>query len=167
MKAKTKAKKGTTLRVLRFVAKYRFSLAVSIICAALSSVLALYIPILTGNAIDAAAGKGAVNFDALKEILIKFIICLAIIVPSQWIMALCNNRVAFGVVRDLRLAAFRKMQKLPISYIDSTARGDTVSRIISALPKGQTYKIQVRSYKNVSGVGSFYSAWSVAQYVTL
>ena len=129
--AKIKAKKGTTARVLRFVAKYRFSLAVSIICAALSSVLALYIPILTGNAIDAALGKGMVDFEALRGILLRFAACLAIIVPSQWIMALCNNRVAFGVVRDLRLAAFKKMQKLPISYIDSTARGDTVSRIIS------------------------------------
>ena len=131
MKTKARAKKGTAVRVLRFVAKYRFSLAFSVICAAASSVLALYIPILTGDAIDAAVGVGDVDFVALKSILAKFALCLVIIVPSQWIMALCNNRVAFGVVRDLRLAAFKKLQKLPISYIDSTARGDTVSRIIS------------------------------------
>ena len=131
MKTKAKAKKGTTLRVLKFVAKYRFSLAVSIICAILSSVLALYIPILTGNVIDAAVGKGQVDFDAVYSILARFGMCLVIIVPTQWIMALCNNRVAFGVVRELRMAAFKKLQKLPISYIDSTPRGDTVSRIIS------------------------------------
>ena len=131
MKAKVKAKKGTAVRVLRFVMKYRLLLAISVICAALSSVLALYIPILTGNAIDAAVGEGAVDFDSLYDILARFGICLAIIVPTQWIMALCNNRVAFSVVRDLRMAAFKKLQKLPIAYIDSTAKGDTVSRIIS------------------------------------
>jgi len=126
-----KAKKGTLPRVIGFVARYRVSLVLSVICAAASAVLSLYIPILTGNAIDAALGKGAVDFDALYKALLKFVICLAVIVPAQWIMALCNNRIAFGVVRDLRLAAFRKLQKLPISYIDSTPRGDTVSRMIS------------------------------------
>ena len=134
-KAKAKANKGTAIRVLRFVAKYRFSLAMSVICAALSSVLALYIPILTGNAIDVAAGKGEVDFGALYEILIRFGVCLAVIVPTQWIMALCNNRVAFSVVKDLRMAAFKKLQKLPVAYVDSTAKGDTVSRIISDADK--------------------------------
>lgn len=131
MKTKVKAKKGTLRRVIRFVSGYRLSLTVSVLCAALASVLALYIPILTGNAIDAAVGKGAVDFDSLYGILLRFGICLAIIVPAQWIMALCNNRIAFGVVRDLRMAAFKKLQRLPVAYIDSTPRGDTVSRIIS------------------------------------
>lgn len=131
MKAKIKTPKGTLSRVIRFVARYRGALILSVICAAASAVLSLYIPILTGNAIDAALGKGMVDFDSLYAALVKFGICLAVIVPAQWIMAICNNRIAFGVVRDLRMAAFRKLQKLPIAYIDSTPRGDTVSRIIS------------------------------------
>lgn len=131
MKAKIKTPKGTLSRVIRFVARYRAALILSVVCAAASAVLSLYIPILTGNAIDAALGKDLVDFDSLYAALIKFGICLAIIVPAQWIMAICNNRIAFGVVRDLRMAAFRKLQKLPIAYIESTPRGDTVSRIIS------------------------------------
>lgn len=126
-----KTKKGTLRRVISFVGRYRFSLTVSVLCAALSAVLSLYIPILTGNAIDAALGKGAVDFDALGLALVKFGLCLGLIVPAQWVMAICNNRIAFGVVRDMRMEAFKKLQSLPVSYIDSTPRGDTVSRIIS------------------------------------
>lgn len=130
-KSRNKIKKGTLKRVLRYVGKYRFSLVISVAFAALSAVLSLCIPIITGNAIDAAVGKGAVDFEMLRNALARFGLCLLFIVPSQWLMAVLNNRIAFGVVRDLRLAAFRKLQRLPISYIDSTPRGDTVSRIIS------------------------------------
>ena len=131
----SKAKKGTLSRVVKIVSKYRFSLVISILCAAASAILSLYIPILTGEAIDMALGKGNVNFDGLYSVLGRFLLCLALIVPAQWIMALCNNRIAFGVVKDLRMSAFKKLQSLPVSYLDSTPRGDTVSRIISDADK--------------------------------
>ena len=126
-----KIKKSTLKRVLGYIGKYKISLAGSILSALASSLLSLYIPILTGSAIDTAVGKGNVDFDTLKMLLVRFLICIAIIAPLQWIMALCNNRIAFGVVRDLRMSAFRKLQRLPIEYIDNHPRGEIVSRIIN------------------------------------
>lgn len=128
---KQKTNKKTISRVIKYVGRYKIYLAISILSAFLSSLLALYIPILTGEAIDLAVGKNNVDFEGLGQILLRFLICIAIIVPLQWIMALCNNKIAFGVVKDLRKSAFDKLQKLPIGYIDSHPRGDTVSRIIN------------------------------------
>lgn len=121
----------TLKRVMKYIGRYKLSLVVSILCALVYALLSLYVPILTGDAIDMAIGKGNVDFDGLSALLARFAICIAIIAPAQWIMSLCNNKIAFGVVRDLRMDAFRKLQKLPISYIDTHPRGDTVSRIIN------------------------------------
>ena len=116
---------------MKYIGRYRVSLIISILCALVYSLLSLYIPILTGDAIDMAVGQGNVDFDGLYELLLRFVICIVVIAPAQWIMSLCNNRIAFGVVRDLRMDAFRKLQRLPVSYIDTHPRGDTVSRIIN------------------------------------
>ena len=101
------------------------------LCALVYALLSLYIPILTGDAIDMTLGKNNVDFDGLKTLLLRFLLCIAISAPAQWLMALCNNKIAFGVVRDLRMSAFKKLQKLPVSYIDTHPRGDTVSRVIN------------------------------------
>ena len=123
--------KKTLIRVLRYIGRYKIYLIASILCALVYALLSLYIPILTGDAIDMAVGQGNVDFDGLFSLLLRFVICIAVIAPAQWIMSLCNNKIAFGVVRDLRMDAFRKLQRLPVSYIDTHPRGDTVSRIIN------------------------------------
>ena len=126
-----KNNKKTLLRVMKYVGRYKIYLVGSILCALVYALLSLYIPILTGDAIDMAVGKGNVDFEGLGRLLVRFALCIAISAPAQWIMALCNNKLAFGVVRDLRMSAFRKLQRLPVSYIDTHPRGDTVSRIIN------------------------------------
>lgn len=126
-----KSNKNTLARVMKYIGRYKLYLAVSILCALAYALLSLYIPILTGDAIDMAVGENDVDFEGLKALLVRFALCIVISAPAQWIMALCNNKIAFGVVRDLRMSAFKKLQKLPVSYIDTHPRGDTVSRIIN------------------------------------
>ena len=126
-----KSNKNTLARVMKYIGRYKLYLAVSILCALVYALLSLYIPILTGDAIDMAVGENDVDFEGLKALLVRFALCIVISAPAQWIMALCNNKIAFGVVRDLRMSAFKKLQKLPVSYIDTHPRGDTVSRIIN------------------------------------
>ena len=128
---KQKINQRTLKRVMGYIGSYRFYLIASMLCALLYALLSLYIPILTGNAIDTALEKGNVDFDTLRSLLIRFVVCIAISAPAQWLMALFNNKIAFGVVKDLRMSAFKKLQKLPIAYIDTHPRGDIVSRIIN------------------------------------
>ena len=128
---KKKSNKKTLRRVMGYIGRYKFYLVISIFCALVYALLSLYIPILTGDAIDMTIGKDNVDFDGLKTLLLRFLLCIAISAPAQWVMALCNNKIAFGVVRDLRMSAFKKLQKLPVSYIDTHPRGDTVSRVIN------------------------------------
>lgn len=126
-----KKNKNIILKVLSYIGKYRFILALSILFAAISVVLTLYIPILTGKAVDCIVGAGNVDFDALMRILTKIGIIILITAIAQWLMNTCNNAITFKVVRDIRKEAFAKMQKLPIRYIDGHAHGDIVSRIIA------------------------------------
>ena len=120
----------TIKKVLKYLAKYKILFAISLILALLIVVATLYIPILVGEAIDLAVGKGEVDFEEINSILIKIGIISAITALFQWIMNVCNNRITFGTVRRLRRDAFNKIQELPISYIDSHQVGDTVSRVI-------------------------------------
>lgn len=124
-------KLNTIKKVLFYVRKYRLSLILSIITAALSSVLALMIPIKVGEAIDLIVGKNNVDFNGLFTILLEIVIMLAATAVFQWIMNIQNNRVVYNVIRDVRFCAFCRIQKLPLKFIDSQSDGDIVSRVIT------------------------------------
>lgn len=124
-------KKSIMKKVLSYIGKYKIFLFLSIFFAALSVALTLYIPILTGSAVDCILGPKQVDFTALMQILYKMGIIILITALIQWLMNTCNNKMTYRIVRDIREEAFHKMQKLPISYIDSHSHGDIVSRIIA------------------------------------
>ena len=121
---------STARKVLKYLKKYKVLFTISLILAAAIVALTLYIPILVGNAIDLAVGRGEVQFNAIFDILVKIGIIAAVTAIFQWLMNVCNNRITFGIVRRLRRDAFKKIQSLPLSYLDSRAVGDTVSRVI-------------------------------------
>ncbi|MBE6772159.1 MAG: ABC transporter ATP-binding protein [Ruminococcaceae bacterium] len=128
---KKKVNKGTVKKILFYVGRYKIHLIFSIILAAVSVALSLYIPVLAGKAIDTVAGAGRVDFGALMPYLYRIGIMALLTAAAQWIMNTLNNRITFRVVRDIRNAAMERIQILPLSYIDSKPSGDTVSRIIS------------------------------------
>lgn len=129
--SRIKAKKGTLKKVLHYVGRYKPHLAFSIILAAVSVAATLYIPVLAGRAIDNIIDERNVDFAALKPLLIGIGILAAVTALAQWIMNALNNKITFCVVRDIRNAAMRHIQILPLSYIDSHPAGETVSRIIA------------------------------------
>ena len=129
--SRIKAKKGTLKKVLHYVGRYKPHLAFSIILAAVSVAATLYIPVLAGRAIDNIVDERNVDFTALKPLLIGIGILAAVTALAQWIMNALNNKITFCVVRDIRNAAMRRIQILPLSYIDSHPAGETVSRIIA------------------------------------
>jgi len=118
-------------KVLDYIGKYKIILFLSIILAAVSVILTLYIPILTGQAVDCILGPGAVDFDGIWAILKKMAVIILLTAAVQWIMNTCNNKIAYQVVRDVRDEAFKKLQILPLKYIDGHPHGDIVSRIIA------------------------------------
>lgn len=129
--SRIKSKKGTLKKVLHYVGRYKPHLAFSIILAAVSVAATLYIPVLAGRAIDNIVDERNVDFAALKPLLIGIGILAAVTALAQWIMNALNNKITFCVVRDIRNAAMRRIQILPLSYIDSHPAGETVSRIIA------------------------------------
>lgn len=124
-------KKNTFRKVLGYIRKYLWLMILSLFFAASTVVFTLYLPILTGQAIDVMLDKGRVNFIDLKSILVQMMIAIGITVLSQWLMNILNNRVTYLVVRDIRRDAFHKIQKLPLKYLDGHSSGDIVSRIIA------------------------------------
>ncbi len=118
-------------KVLDYIGKYRIFLLLSIILAAISVALTLYIPILTGNAVDCILGPGQVDFAGVLVILKKMAVIILLTAIVQWLMNACNNKITYQVIRDVRDEAFRKLEILPLKYIDSHAHGDIVSRIIA------------------------------------
>ena len=124
-------KKGTLKKVLRYAARYKFLIYLSMLLAVITALLSLYVPILAGRAIDHIIGKGNVDFTIVGGILFKMIVTIAIISVCQWIMNKANNKITFQVVRDVRKEAFERLQILPFEYLDSKQTGDIVSRIIS------------------------------------
>lgn len=118
-------------KVLKYIGKYKFVLFPSIVCAAASSLLTLYVPILVGQAIDYIVGPGNVNFEAMIKLFIKIAVIVAVTALLQWLMNVFNNRITFNVVRDMRNMAFKKLQVLPFNYLDSHPNGETVSRVIT------------------------------------
>ena len=126
-----KNQSATLKKVLRYVRPYRFALIGSLLLALLFVVMSLYIPILVGEAIDFIIGQNEVFFDAMAVKLFQVGLCAAIAALAQWLMSQINNFVTFRVTRDIRDEAFRHIQVLPLSYLDSHPQGDTVSRVIS------------------------------------
>ena len=125
------ARKSAMQGTLAHIKPYRIYIIVSLIVAALSVAAQLYIPILTGDAIDEMIGAGQVNFEGLARIVINIGLSIGVAALAQWIMSECNNRVTYGVSRDLRDDAMAKIQRLPLSYLDAHSSGDLVSRIIA------------------------------------
>ena len=118
-------------KVLRHIGKYKIFLFFSIVLAAVSVILTLYIPILTGQAVDCIIGPGAVDFDGILDILKKMAVIIVLTAVVQWVMNTCNNKIAYQVVRDVRDEAFHILQILPLKYIDGHSHGDIVSRVIA------------------------------------
>lgn len=120
-----------TGRVWKHIRKYWFYIVCSLIFAALSVAAQLYVPILTGNAIDHMLGVGKVDFAGVSGIVQTILVAAAVTAVSQWIFGICNNKITYNVSRDLRNAAIAKIQKLPVSYLDAHPTGDLVSRVIA------------------------------------
>lgn len=123
--------KSTFRRLLKLIEKYKFLVLLSLLLAVVVVATQLYAPILFGNAVDLALGKGQVDIEGIIAILIKTAIIIGITALAQWIMNVINNKITYRVVKDLRVQAFRHLQNLDISYIDSHEHGDIVSRIIT------------------------------------
>ena len=124
-------RKATLRRVLEKIRPYRFFVGCSLIVAAVSVAAQLYIPILCGSAIDLMLGKGRVDFAGVMQIILQIVAVAILAAFAQWLLSVCNNRITFSVSRDLRNAALRKIQTLPLSYLDSHPSGDIVSRMIA------------------------------------
>lgn len=129
--AKAKAKKGTLKRVLRYIGKYKISLAITLFFACLSVFLTLWFPILIGDAIDLIVGEGQVDMDGIAKILWDAFLIILFTALVNWGMTSLNNRMTYQIARDLRNDAFEKLESLPLSYLDSHPSGDVVSRIIA------------------------------------
>lgn len=121
----------TLKKVLRYMKPYRFFLLLSVILAAITVASTLYLPLLIGKAVDCIVGKGNVNFDGLIAVLIKMAVMIGITALAQWIMNICNNKLTYQIVRDIRNEAFEKIEVLPLKYIDGHAHGEIVSRVIA------------------------------------
>ena len=121
----------TLKKVLRYIKKYGLYVAESLLLALVIVALTLYVPVLTGRAIDLALGKGQVDFQEIGRILLRILLLSGLTALAQWCMNLSNNKITYGVIRDIREQAFRRIQILPLKYIDSRAHGEIVSRVIA------------------------------------
>ena len=128
---KLKQQKGTLLRVLQYVKPYRVLVIISLLCACVSAAAQLLIPILTGNAIDQMLGAGQVNLSGVLVFAVWIAVVAALSAVAQQFLATSNNKIAYNISRDLRNAAFHKLQRLPLSYLDAHPSGDLVSRMIA------------------------------------
>lgn len=128
---KLKQQKGTLLRVLQYVKPYRVLVIISLLCACVSAAAQLLIPILTGKAIDQMIGAGQVNLSGVLVFAVWIAVVAALSAAAQQFLATSNNKIAYNISRDLRNAAFHKLQRLPLSYLDAHPSGDLVSRMIA------------------------------------
>ncbi len=122
---------ATVGKVLNYIRKYWLLVGLSLILAAVTVVLTLYIPILTGDAVDLLLGKGAVDFDGVFAIMKKIGVAVLVTAAAQWVMNTCNNYITYHVVKDIREAAFHRLEELPLKYLDAHAYGDIVSRVVA------------------------------------
>lgn len=125
-------KKTSTLKkLIKMLGSQMGIFAISLVLAVVTVALTLYIPILFGDAVNCVVGEGNVDFESIKTIILKMVASIAVTALAQWLMSICNNRLSYRLIHDLRSKAFDKLQKLPLSYIDTHPYGDTVSRIIT------------------------------------
>lgn len=125
------SQKETLKNVMKYIKKYMFFVVISILLAAITVSLTLYVPILTGRAVDMIIGKGNVDFKGIYKILYKIGIIVLLTALAQWIMNLCNNKITYCVIRDIRRDAFDKLEILPLKYIDGHLHGEIVSKVIT------------------------------------
>ena len=128
---KQKSQAATLKKVIRRLGRYRKFLVFSILLATVSVALTLYIPKLTGHAVDYVIGKGEVNFPGVIQVMIQIGVCTLITALAQWLMNVCNNKMTYQMVQDIRNEAFHKIEQLPLKYIDGHPYGDVVSRVIA------------------------------------
>ncbi|MBO5779100.1 MAG: ABC transporter ATP-binding protein [Clostridia bacterium] len=128
-KQKKKLDVATLKKVLHYIKRHLPLLFVSILLATVTVGLTLYLPILFGTAIDSIVAPGKVDFDTIASLLLQAAVVIALTAAAQWLMNVCNNRITYHVVRDIRADAFRKIQKLPLSYLDGKSTGDLLSRV--------------------------------------
>ena len=131
---KSKMNKGalrTFFKVMKYLKLYKIHFILSLLLTAVSVILTLYVPILVGEAIDLAIGKDAVDLGGISDILLKIAFMIAATAIAQWLINVLNNRMTYGIVKNIRSEAFRKIQRLPISFIDSHRSGEIVSRMIT------------------------------------
>ncbi len=121
----------TIYRILLMIKPYMALVVLSLVLAVISVVLTLYAPIITGRAIDYMLGAGNVDFDEIITLLIKFVIIIAITAVVQWFMNVCNNRITYNVVKDMRVRTFNHLQNVPLKYMDSNSTGSMLNRVIS------------------------------------
>ena len=124
-------KTSTLKKILKRIKKYAVLVLLSLVMAAATVILTLYLPILTGNAVDGILAKGMVNFTGLFRIMHTMILVIVATAVFQWLMNVINNHIAYHVVQDIRKEAFEKLERLPLKYIDSHSYGDIVSRMIA------------------------------------
>ncbi len=127
----SKAQKGTLIKVLHHVRRYLPFVGLSVLLAAVSVASTLLIPVYTGDAVDLILGPGQVDFAGLFRLMRRMGVVLAAGAAAQWLMNLCNNRITYSVIRDLRREAFEKIQQLPLSYLDGRTTGEVVSRVVA------------------------------------
>lgn len=118
-------------KLFKYILPYKYYLISALILSVINVAFTLLTPILLGNGIDLIISKGNVDFAGLKAIILKIIAAVAITAISQWLMNLCTNRLTFCTVRDIRLDAFEKLEKVPISFVDNSSQGDMISRIVT------------------------------------
>ncbi|MCI8489948.1 MAG: ABC transporter ATP-binding protein [Lachnospiraceae bacterium] len=130
--AKINEKQVSVLKkLLRYIRNYMPLIVLSLLFAAVSAILTLYVPILTGRAIDCIVGAGNVDFVGIFEIIRIMVIVILLTAAAQWFMNICNNRITYQVVRDMRMDAFSKIEILPLKYLDAHSHGELVSRVIA------------------------------------
>ncbi len=130
-KKKNENQSETLKKVLCYIKHYRWYLILSLLFAVVTVAATLYIPVLTGEAIDHIIDKGLVEFSAVFAILIKIAVIIAVTAVAQWLMNVCNNKITYEVIQDIRREAFEKLQILPLKFIDGHSHGELVSRIIA------------------------------------
>ncbi len=131
MAKKQKAPKGTVKKILKYIKGYRLLLCASLLMGAIFVALSLYIPLSIGKAIDYIVGKDAVDMDKVIAELLKCAVCIGIAAISQWLMNVINNKITYNVIRDIREDAFKRIEILPLSYLDTHPTGETLSRVIN------------------------------------